>query len=90
MRSGKDQSDELRRRVYRILTSVSGISARNIATFNSATISNVTNTSSFATRFARGNPGKKLVDDGDDPDMHDSPEDCLKYPPDFCSNTVRP
>ena len=52
VRRGEERSDELRRRVYGILTSVSGTSMRNIAAANSAAFSNVVNTSSFTTRLA--------------------------------------
>ena len=44
--------EEVRRRVYRISTSVSGTSVPNVAAAISAAVSDVTNTYFFATRFA--------------------------------------
>ena len=45
--------EKVRRRVYGISTSVSGVSVRNVAAPNSAAVSNVVNTSFPAIRFAR-------------------------------------
>ena len=53
VRRGMERSDELTRHAYAVSTSKAGTSEPNIAAADSATVSNVINTFSLATRFAR-------------------------------------
>ena len=52
-RYSEERSDEVRRHVPRMLTYAADTSVRDVAAANSTVACNFTNTTSFATRFAR-------------------------------------